>query len=228
MNYFLFYIPGSMGSLLSVLIHSQIDETFRFLGFNDDTAHNHTKNIFHNTHDYTDYCKFKKSNKKIQQHLEENRKENSGFQRSDINWCEEFIKYRPKNISSIICYLSDKNLKINNFYYKLGEITFETIKNIEFNFNIKKNHKKYKEIVFIKSITWWMNIEKKYLNLFPSIDMMPIIREKNYAQLAKICEIKNKKILDTIIDDYNSKQVDKIDAFPEFSTFIEKYLEKYS
>ena len=137
MNYFVFYIPGSMGSLLSVLIHSQTDETFKFRGFNDDTAHNHTKNIFGNTHSYTDYCKFKKSNKNLQQHLEENRKENTGFQRCDINWCEEFINYRPKNISSIICYLSDKNLKINNFYYKLGEITLEDIKTAELNFNIK-------------------------------------------------------------------------------------------
>jgi len=228
MNYFVFYIPGSMGSLLSVLINSQTSETFKFLGFNDDTAHNHTKNIFGNTHSYIDYCKFKKSNKNLQQHLEENRKENTGFQRCDINWCGEFINYRPKNISSIICYLSDKNLKINNFYYKLGEIALKVIETTELNFNIKKNHKKYKEIVFIKSITWWMNIEKKYLNLFPSIDMISIIREKKYAQLEKICKINDKNKLDVIIDDYNSKQLDKIDAFPEFSNFIEKYLKKYS
>jgi hypothetical protein len=228
MNYFVFYIPGSMGSLLSVLIHSQTDETFKFLGFNDDTAHNHTKNIFSNTHNYTDYCKFKKSNKNIQQHLEENQKENVGFQRCDINWCEEFINYRPKNISSIVCYLSDNHLKLNNFYYKLKELTLKNNKTSEFNFNIKKTHKNYEEIVFIKTITWWMNKEKKYLNLFPSIDMIPIIREKEYEQLENICKIKNKKILDIIIDNYSSKQTNKPIVFAKFPSFIEKYLKKYS
>jgi hypothetical protein len=228
MNYFVFYIPGSMGSLLSVLIHSQTGETFEFLGFNDDTAHNHTKHIFGNTHDYFDYCKFKKSNKNIQQHLEENRKENVGFQRCDINWCEEFINYRPKNISPIICYLSDKDLKLNNFYYKLKEDTLKNIKNEEFNFNIKKNHKNYEEIMVIKTITWWMNKEKKYLNLLPSVDMVPIISEKKYEQLENICKIKNKKILDTIIDDYNSKQTNKPVVFAKFPSFIEKYFKKYS
>jgi hypothetical protein len=228
MNYFVFYIPGSMGSLLSVLIHSQTDETFKFLGFNNNTAHNHTKDIFGNTHDYPDYCKFKKSNKNIQQHLIENQKKDLGLQRCDINWCEEFINYRPKNISSIICYLSDNNLKLNNFYYKLKEVTLKSAETTEFNFNIKKKHKNYKEIVFIKTITWWMNKEKKYLNLFPSVDMIPIIREKNYEQLENICKIKNKKILDRIIDDYNSKQINAPVIFPKFPSFIETYLKKYS
>jgi hypothetical protein len=43
MNYFLFYIPGSMGSLLSVLINSQTDKNFKFTGFTNNTAHNMTK-----------------------------------------------------------------------------------------------------------------------------------------------------------------------------------------
>jgi hypothetical protein len=230
MNYFVFYIPGSMGSLLSVLIHSQIDETFKFMGFDDQTAHNHVKNIFSNTHNYIDYCKFKKSKKNIQQHLEENQKNNAGFQRCDINWCEVFLKYKPKNTRSIICYLSENNLKLNNFYYKLKKITLENANPIEFNFNItiKKNHRKYEEIIFIKAMTWWINQERKYLNSFTSIDMIPIIREKNYAQLEKICKVENQEILNKIIDDYNSKQLDKPDAFPKFSAFIEKYKKKNS
>jgi len=228
MNYFIFYIPGSMGSLLSVLIRSQIDQTFRFVGFNNNTAHNYNKHIFLNTHDYTDYCKFKKSNKNVHQHLEENRKKNLGFQRCDINWCEEFINYKPKNILSIICYLSDNNLKLNNFYYKLKKITLKNANPIEFNFNIKKSHKKYEEILFIKTITWWINQERKYLNSFPSVDMIPIIREKNYEQLENICKIKNKKILNTIINDYNNKQINKLIVFEKFPLFIEKYLKKNS
>ena len=103
MNYFIFYIPGSMGSLLSVLINSQTDKNFKFTGFTDNTAHNMIKDIFRNTHDYHDYCKFKKSNKNIQQHLDENQEKIQGFQRCDINWCEEFINYRPKNIFWSIC-----------------------------------------------------------------------------------------------------------------------------
>ena len=217
-----------MGSLLSVLINSQTDKNFKFIGFTDNTAHNHTKNIFRNTHDYPDYCKFKKSNKNIQQHLEENRKKDVGFQRCSIEWCKEFINYKPKNISSIICYLSDNNLKLNNFYYKLKEITIKNALPEQFNFKIKKNHKNYEEIIFIKTITWWMSKEKKYLNLFPSVDMIPIIREKNYEQLENICKIKNKKILDIIIDDYSSKQPNKPVVFAKFPSFIEKYLKKYS
>ena len=217
-----------MGSLLSVLINSQTDKNFKFTGFTDNTAHNHTKNIFDNTHDYPDYCKFKKSNKNIQQHLEENQKENVGFQRCDINWCEAFVNYKPRNVLSIICYLSDNNLKLDNFYYKLKELTLKNNKTSEFNFNIKKTNKNYEKIVFIKTMTWWMNKEKKYLNLFPSVDMIPIIQEKNYKQLEKICKITDKDKLDVIIDDYNSKQLDKTNAFPEFSNFIEKYLKKYS
>lgn len=217
-----------MGSLLGVLLCSQTDQNFKFVGFDNDTAHNHTKDIFDNTHDYPDYCKFKTSNKNIQQHLEENQKEKVGFQRCDINWCEEFINYKPKNISSIICYLSDNNLKLNSFYYKLREHTLKNNKTTEFNFNIKKTHKNYEEIVFIKTITWLMNKEKKYLNLFPSIDMIPIIREKKYEQLESICKIKNKKILDIIIDNYSSKQTNKPVIFSKFPSFIEKYFKKYS
>lgn len=217
-----------MGSLLTVLLHSQIDATFQFIGFDDDTAHNHTKNIFDNTHNYTDYCKFKKSNKIIKQHLKENQKNESGVQRCDINWCEVFLRYKPKNISSIICHSSDSNLTLNNLYYKLKEIIFKNTKSLEFNFNIKKSHKKYEEIVLVKTMTWLINQERKYLNIFPSVDMIPIIRDKNYAQFEKICKVKNKKILDTIIDDYNSKQLDKPNAFPKFPAFLEQYLKKFS
>lgn len=217
-----------MGSLLAVLTQSQIDQDFKFLGFNNNTAHNHTKNIFRNTHNYLDYCNFKKNNKNIEQHLKENQETNVGFQRCDINWCEEFINYRPKNILPIISYLSDNNLKLNNFYYKLREGCLKNNKVTDFNFSIKKSHKNYEEIVFIKTMTWWMNKEKKYLKLFHCVDMVSVIRDKNYSELEKICKIKNKKILDIIIDDYNSKQLSKTDAFPKFSIFIKKYMEKNS
>jgi len=226
MNYFIFYIPGSMGSLLSVLINSQTDKNFKFIGFTDNTSHNITKNIFRNTYDYSDYCKFKKSNKNIQQHLDENQEKIQGFQRCDINWCEEFINYRPKNILPIICYLSDDNLKLNNFYYKLGEITLKDALPEEFNFKIKKNHKNYEEILFIKTITWWMNKEKKYLNLFPFVDMIPIICEKNYRELKNICKIKSEQMLDEIVDNYNSKQLDKPAPFAKFNQFAKKYFKK--
>jgi hypothetical protein len=226
MNYFIFYIPGSMGSLLSVLINSQTDKNFKFTGFTDNTAHNMTKDIFRNTHDYPDYCKFKKSNKNIQQHLYENQEKIQGSQRCDINWCEEFINYRPKNILPIICYLSGDNLKLSNFYYKVGEITLKNTLPEEFNFKIKKNHKNYEEILFIKTITWWMNKEKKYLNLFSSVDMIPIICEKNYRELKNICKIKSEKMLDEIVDNYNSKQLDKPVPFAKFNQFAKKYFKK--
>ena len=87
-------------------------------------------------------------------------------------------------------------------------------------------NKNYEEILFIKTITWCMNKEKKYLNLFPSIDMIPIICEKNYRELKNICKIKSEKILDEIVDNYNSKQLNKPVPSAKFNHFAKKYFKK--
>lgn len=226
--YFIFYIPGSMGSLLSVLIRSQLEKEFNFIGFSNETAHSYTDDTFYNTHDYPEYLNFKKTNTPIEKHLIKNIKNNNSIiQRCDINWCNVF---KNKNFNSTICYIDDYQLKLTNFYIKLKKITLESINSSKFemNFKINKNHKDYEKIIFMKTITWWINQERKYLKLFPSINLLPIIQKKNFNQLENICKITNTKILNTIIDDYNSKQIKNTIIFPEFSKFIEKYLKKYS
>ena len=228
MNYFIFYIPGSMGSLLATIIHSQNDKNFQFTGFKNNTAHDYVTNIFTNTHNYDDYVSFSKSKKSLKKHLAENKKENSKIQTLSIDWCEPFVNYKSRDSKKIICYISDEKLRFNHFYYKLKEITLKNVENTKYNFNIDKNHKNYEKIVFMKTITWWMNKEKKYLCMFPSIDMTTIINNKDYTQLKKICAITDQKLLDIIIDDYVKKQRNYIDKFPEFSAFIKKYMYKNS
>ena len=226
--YFIFYIPGSMGSLLATIIRSQNDKNFKFIGFKNDTAHDYVKNTFTNTHTYDDYVNFSKKKKSLKKHLAENKKENSNIQTLSIDWCEPFINYKSRGSKKVICFISDEKLKLNYFYYKLKEITLKNVENTKYNFNIDKNHKNYEKIVFMKTITWWMNKEKKYICMFPSIDMTTTINNKDYTQLKKICAITDQKLLDIIIDDYVKKQRDYIDKFPEFSAFIKKYMYKNS
>ena len=107
--WFIFYIPGSCGSLLSVLLKSQIEKNFVFTGFNDNTAHAYVKNAFNNTHSYKSYRSFKKSNIAIDQHLQKNYcNNNSNIQVCDINWFDSIHKTIKSN-KIIICYISKTN-----------------------------------------------------------------------------------------------------------------------
>jgi len=222
-KYFICYIPGSMGSLLSVLMRSQIEKNFSFYFFKDDTAHSYIKNIFTNTHNYPDYLNFKKNNLTLDEHLIRNIKNNdSNFQTCDINWCEVFLK--NKNLNCIICYIDDPTLKLEMLYSKLKDNVLSNVDNHKMNFNINKTHKNYENIIFIKTITWWMNQEVKYMKEFPSINMLPIIQKKDYSQLEKLCTLTNTAMLDTIINDYNSRQNINLNKFTEFPKFIKKYL----
>lgn len=224
--YFIFYIPGSMGSLLSVLLKSQLEKNFTFDGFNDNTAHKYSNNAFHNCHNYKDFINFQKNNLSLEEHLSKNIKLNcrSIFQTCDINWCKYF---QGKNYKSIICYLNDNNLKLENLYIKLKNSVLSNVKMEEMNFNLSTKHKNYEKLIFIKTICWWINQEKKFLKFFPKIDLLPVIKKHDITQLETFCKITNKSILHRIIDDYNKKQVKK-QIFPEFSKFIKNYLEKYS
>ena len=211
-----------MGSLLSVLIKSQIENNFKFDAFADNTAHNHVDDAFNNTHNYTEYLNFKKTNISLEEHLKKNFKNNNSlFQRCDINWLPEFLKI--KNINYIISYISDYKIRLFNFYTKLKKITLKSSYRVSYNFKINKNHKDYETIVFIKTINWLSKIEKKYLNTVPNIDMLSII-EKKFDNLTKFCKITNILLLNKIIDDYNSKQSTDLNIFPKS---IETYIKKY-
>ena len=222
-KYFIFYIPGSMGSLLTVLMQSQILKDFHFSGFKDNTAHNYSANRFANTHDYPQYLNFKKNNLTLEEHLIKNLKNNASlFQRCDINWCEIFLK--KKNLNCVISYIDNPLLKLKMFYTKLKDNALKDVDNISMNFTISKTHKNYEEIIFIKTITWWMNQEIKYMKHFPSINMLTIIEKKDYTDLKKFCTLTNTDLLDSIIDDYNSQQHYNMDIFTEFPSFIKRYL----
>ena len=220
--YFIFYIPGSMGALLLTLIRSQIENNFKFDGFADNTAHQYAKNTFNNTHNYEEYLNFKKTNVSLEEHLGKNfLNNNSLFQLCDLNWLPEFLKIKKTNC--IISYVSDYEIRLFNFYTKLNKITLESSYKISYNFKIDKNHKDYETISFVKAINWFTNIEKKYLNIVPSIDMLSVI-EKKFDDLTKICKITNISLLTRIIDEYNSKQLTDLNIFPES---IKKYIKKY-
>jgi hypothetical protein len=224
--YFIFYVPGSMGSLLSVLIRSQMEENFNFNGFNDNTAHYYSNDALYNTHNYQDYLIYKKTNLTLEKHMIKNIRNNKSlFQRCDINWCNEF---KNKSYKSVICYIDDPELKIRNLYDKLKNSVLDSNYNLKMNFTIDKTHKKYEKIIFIKTITWWINQERKYLKLFRNINLLPVIEKKDFTQLENICKITNRNLLNAIIDNYNSKQTKNIDQFPEFSGFIKKYLKNNS
>ena len=222
-KYFIFYIPGSMGSLLSVLMQSQIHKEFNFSGFNNNTAHRYSTDRFANTHDYPQYLNFKKNNVTLEEHLIKNIKNNDSlFQRCDINWCESFSK--NKNLNCIISYVNDPTLKLNMLYSKLKDKILHDVDNVAMNFTINKTHKDYEEIIFIKNISWYINQEIKYMKEFPSINMLPIIKEKDYKDLKKFCTLTNTALLDVIVDDYNSRQSINMNKFTEFPSFIKRYL----
>ena len=206
--WFVYHIPGSCGSLLSVLLRSQIEKDFVFTGFNDNTAHAYLENAFNNTHSYASHRNFKKSNIDINQHLQKNyRNNNSIIQLSDINWFES-IRKTIKSNKNIICYISDQELAYKNFFQKdnLAGLVGSDYNHVTHPFNIKKTHKKYKQIIVRESLYWYLQILKKKLNQTKSIDILEIIQKKNFSILEPIFKITNKKLLNDIVDDYNKNQ----------------------
>jgi len=224
-TYFIFYVPGMMGSLLSILIKSQVEKNFQFKGFSDNTAHDYAQDAFLNTHTYSQYIDFKKKNIPIEKHLTENYKKNESLlQRCDINWANSFIH---KNLKCTIAYIGNLDCKIRNFI-KMRDI-YPQMKDFvneyqnEFNFKIDATHKNYEKILLLKYIIWCINQEEKYKKLFNSIDLFPIIKNKNFENFEKVCKITNKKILYSIVDSYNNNQKNVI-GHKDTLEFVEKYI----
>jgi hypothetical protein len=172
---YIFYIPGSAGSLLSILMKSQMEKDFPFDGFLDHTAHRYCKDAIANSHTWTHHEDFKKTNTGLEGHLTKNLINDSMFQRMYIGWLDEFIKI--KNVNKIVCYIDDYSIKLLNYYLKLKNVTFGTAQKIHFNFKINENHKNYESLIFIKMLNWMVKTEKKYLNNITSIDMLPVLEK---------------------------------------------------
>jgi len=219
---YVFYIPGSAGSLLSILMRSQMEKDFTFDGFLDNTAHRYCRDAIANTHSWNEHEAFKKINTGLEEHLTKNLTNDSMFQRMYIGWLDEFIKI--KNVNKIVCYIDDYNIKLLNFYVKLKNITLSSAQQkIDFNFKINENHKNYEPLIFIKMLNWMIKTEEKYLNNITSIDMLPVLK-KNYNTFNKICKITNISLLDKIINDYNARNIKDLNILP---INMKNYLKKH-
>ena len=220
---FIFYVPGSAGSLLSVLMKSQIEEDFVFNGFVDDTAHNYDHDAVQDTQSHRDYIEFKKSNISITDHIEKNLCSDSLTQRIFFpKWIDEFIKI--KNLNLIICYMEDYNVKLFNFYKKTDGSSLAPPIDGNFDyFKIDKTHEKYETIMYIKCLNWLMELEKKHLHTIPTIKIDKILK-KDFNEFQQICKITNVSLLEEIIDQYNVKNKKDFNILPNS---MKRYLKKY-
>ena len=219
---YIFYVPGSAGSLLSVLMKSQIEEDFVFNGFVNNTAHNYQHDAIKNTHGYHDYIEFKKSNISITDHLEKNLCSDSLTQRIVFpKWIDEFIKI--KNLNLILCYMEDYNVKLLNFYKKLDGSPLAPPIDENYDFKIDKTHENYEAIIYIKSLNWIMQLEKKYLHTIPTIKIDKILK-RDFNEFKQICKITNVSLLEEIIDQYNEKNKQDFNILPNS---MKRYLKKY-
>lgn len=219
---YIFYIPGCAGSLLSLLINSQIQENFTFNGFIDDTAHNYKHDAIKNTHGYYDYIAYKKTGLSLKDHMEKNLYRESLTQRIVFyKWIEEFIK--EKDLNLIICHMSDFNLKLLNFYKKLRGTPIIPPVDEDYDFKINKNHKHHDTIIYLKSLNWQCKLEEKYLDTVTTIKIDDILGKK-FDELNKICKITNAQLLNEIVDQYNEKNKRDFNILPNS---MKRYLKKY-
>ena len=219
---YIFYIPGSAGSLLSVLMKSQIEEDFVFDGFVDDTSHNYQHDAIKHTHGYEDYINFNKTGIDIKDHLWKNLCSDSLTQRIVFpKWIGEFIKLKDLNL--ILCYMEDYSLKLFNFYKKLRGSPLAPPIGENYDFKIDKKHKHCEAIIYVKSLNWMIQLEKEYLHTVPTIKIDNILK-KDFNEFNKICKITNAPILDKIIDQYNEKNKRDFNILPNS---MKRYLKKY-
>ncbi len=219
---YIFYIPGSAGSLLSVLMKSQIEEDFVFNGFVDDTAHNYQHDAIKNTHGYHDYIEFKKSNIELKDHLEKNLCSDSLTQRIPFpKWINEFVKI--KNLNLILCHMEDYNVKLLNFYKKLDGTPLAPPMDESYDFKINERHEHYETIIYIKSLNWMIQLEKEYLHTIPTIKIDKILK-RDFNEFKQICKITNASLLEEIIDQYNEKSKQDFNILPNS---MKRYLKKY-
>lgn len=205
---FVFYIPGSMGSLFSVCLDSQITKNFKFKKFTStlSTAHSHVKHKIANTHTYLDLLNFQKKKISIEEHLTKNLQDNvlPLYHRMDITWYNSF----PNNFDKTICYLENFESKIYYYYTKLKNVDFEMRK------SWLGDNKKLHYVEIIEMIKWYSNIEKNLLPNAKKINMSKFVK-KDFDDFTKHVKITNKSILEKIIDEYNTRNKIKLDLLPK-------------
>jgi hypothetical protein len=217
--YYIFYTPGSCGTLLSLLIRSQIDGKFTFAGFENNTAHQYKQNAIAKTHSYYEYKDFLQSGVSIEQHLRDNQYNDSWFQRCHPQWINAIQELDLPNL--ILCYLSDKEMKANNMYIKERQAIIDAMHKTPINFKIDKGHKDIENLLIMKMFKLYTEEENKHLHSVKSVNMNRVL-EKEFSELSNCCEIKDRTLLEEIIDEYNAKQ--KPDKLPiSIKTYLKKY-----
>ena len=217
--YYIFYTPGSCGTLLSLLIKSQIDDSFKFAGFENNTAHQYKQNAMTKTHSYHEYQEFLQSGISIEQHLRDNQHNDSLFQRCHPQWINAIQELDLPNV--ILCYLSNQEMKANNMYIKERQAILDTMNKIPMNFGIDKQHKDIESLLIVKMLKLYTDEENKHLHSVKSVDMNQVL-EKEFSELSRCCEIKDKGLLEEIINEYKNKQ--EGDKLPiSIKTYLKKH-----
>jgi len=217
--YYIFYTPGSCGTLLSVLIRSQVDDSFTFTGFENNTAHQYRQNAIANTHSYYEYQDFLQSGISIEQHLRDNQHNDSLFQRCHLQWINAIQELDIPNL--ILCYLSDLEMKANYLYIKQMQEIMDALPKMPMNFGIDKQHKDIETLLIVKMLRLYTEEENKHLGSVKSIDMNQVL-EKEFSELSKCCEIKDTGLLEEIINEYkNNQEGDKLPI--SIKTYLKKH-----
>lgn len=217
--YYIFYTPGSCGTLLSILIKSQIDSSFIFSGFHSNNAHQYKQNAIANTHSYFEYKHWLENGPNIEQHLRENQQNDSQFQRCHPQWINAIKTLKYPNL--ILGYLSNFHTKANNLYIKEKDYISNILQTSKVNFGIDSNHKNADTLMLIKFLKLYTDEEQKHFNTVKTVDMNRVM-EKDYTELSHCVQITDREVLDEIIDEYNTKQ--EQDMLPET---IKNYLKKH-
>lgn len=224
---FIFYIPGSMGSLLGLLIKSQIEENFVWSGLDGDTAHNYKKLPITDTHGYPDFLQFKKLNIGIRDHIEKNYLDNGSMvhQVSFPGWLHEFDKLKHLNLDIIMCFVEDYRLKLFNYYAKKQIVVDGDPSEppIEYAYDIDKKNNVYDTLTYIKSLNWQIKLEKPYLDTYPVVTVENLLK-KDFTEFEKVCDVTNASLLEEIIDLYNKSQKQDFNKLPNE---MKRYLKKY-
>lgn len=217
--YYIFYTPGSCGTLLSLLIRSQIDGNFTFVGFENNTAHQYKQNAIAKTHSYYEYQDFLQSGVSIEQHLRDNQYNDSRFQRCHPQWINSIQELDLPNL--ILCYLSDQEMKANNMYIKERQAIIDAMHKMPNNFKIDKQHKDIETLLIVRMLKLYTDEENKHRQSVKSIDMNRVL-EKEFSELSKCCEIKDTGLLEEIINEYkNNQEGDKLPI--SIKTYLKKH-----
>ena len=119
--------------------------------------------------------------------------------------------------------MEDYNVKLLNFYKKLDGSPLGPHIDENYDFKIDKTHEHYETIIYIKSLNWIMQLEKKYLHTIPTINIDKILK-KDFNEFKQICKIINVSLLEEIIDQYNVKNKQDFNILPNS---MKRYLKKY-